>query len=173
MPPPLRARDLIRRLAEAGVEFVLIGGVAVNFHGHIYSTLDIDFCIRMDRANILRVLEAIRDLKPTQRMHPNRPPLPPDLAEMEGLRNFYVETTAGWIDFLSVVDGVGDFDAAWGQSVEGVVGGVPCRVLNLEALINAKRAADRPKDRLAVTQLEAIRKLREEMKGDDSGGSPL
>jgi hypothetical protein len=37
-----------------------------------------------------------------------------------------------------------------------------CRVLKLDALITAKRAANRPKDRLAVTELEVIKKLREQ-----------
>jgi hypothetical protein len=63
---------------------------------------------------------------------------------------------------LGEVAGLGDYEKVRRQSVVVKLFDLPCRVLSLNALIAAKRAAGRPKDLLALPELEALREVAEE-----------
>ncbi len=55
-----RFLDLVRALGAAKVEYILVGGVAVNLHGIVRATEDIDFFVRPDPENLLRLKTALR-----------------------------------------------------------------------------------------------------------------
>lgn len=57
-----RFLDVVRAFERAQVDYILVGGVAVNLHGIVRATEDIDFFVRPDSANIERVKEALRSL---------------------------------------------------------------------------------------------------------------
>ena len=61
------------------------------------------------------------------------------------------------LDCISEVLGVGDFDVVLGESLPVQLGFGECRILSLDALIRAKEAMNRPRDREAVVQLKAIK----------------
>jgi len=90
-------------------------------------------------------------------MHPARPALKLTPAFCRGLKNLYLETDFGPLDCLSSVLGVGGFAEAKRNSIEVELAAGPCRVLSLDAPIRSKKVQDRPRDREAVLQLEAIR----------------
>ena len=71
--------------------------------------------------------------------------------------NFTFETTIGDIDLLGEVKGVGDFSDAVSRSVTFDIFGYEVKALDLDALIAAKTAADRPKDHLVLPELLALR----------------
>jgi len=58
---------------------------------------------------------------------------------------------------LGEVKGVGDYSAALSRSVTFEIYGAPVRALDLDALIEAKTAADRPKDHLVLPELKALK----------------
>jgi hypothetical protein len=93
-------------------------------------------------------------------MTPKRLPLQLTREYCRGLKNLYLETDLGVLDCLSEVLGVGGYAAVRRQSAVLDMEFGKCRVLGLDALIRAKRAMDRPRDREAVKQLEAIRARR-------------
>jgi hypothetical protein len=76
------------------------------------------------------------------------------------LKNLCLDTEQGQLDCLSVIDGLGDYKEVRRESEFVEVEGAKIRVLNLDALIRAKKAMNRPQDREAVAQLEAIKELR-------------
>lgn len=55
-----RMLDLLRALAEEDVEYVLVGGVAMNLHGIIRATEDVDFFIRSEESNVERLRKALQ-----------------------------------------------------------------------------------------------------------------
>jgi Nucleotidyl transferase AbiEii toxin, Type IV TA system len=57
-----RFLDVLRAFERAEVEYILVGGVAVNLHGIVRATEDIDFFLRPDAANIERVKVALRSI---------------------------------------------------------------------------------------------------------------
>ena len=57
-----RFLDILRAFEGAGVEYILVGGVAVNLHGIVRATEDIDFFVRPEQANVERLKTALRSL---------------------------------------------------------------------------------------------------------------
>jgi len=152
---------LLRRLTEAGVEFVLVGGLAAAAHGSSLITQDVDVCIRLGAENLNRLQHALRGLDPTHRMA--QPPIPfqHDAKVLGSFRNVYLRTRLGQLDCLGEILGIGDFSAVIERSVEIDLNGAVCRVLSLDALIAAKSAMKRDRDLLAVEQLRKLKSLRE------------
>lgn len=60
---PLDAERILRALAEHGVEYVLIGGLAVQTHGHVRTTNDADLIPAPDPANLKRLAAALHSLE--------------------------------------------------------------------------------------------------------------
>jgi hypothetical protein len=67
-----------------------------------------------------------------------------------------------WLDCLGQIQGIGDYQRVKEVSIVLETGGVRLRVLSIDALIESKKAMNRPRDRQAILELEAIKKL---MKG--------
>ena len=79
---------------------------------------------------------------------------------MSNARNLTLETDVGAVDLLGDITGVSSFEDLWERAVEmDLGGGLSVRVASLDDLIAMKRAADRPKDRLHLMELEALRRL--------------
>ena len=152
--------DLLERLADAEVEFVIVGGYAGIVHGCTYMTQDIDICCDFSAANLLALQGALSDLHPAHRMTPRRAPLELTAANVGEFRNLYLDTDLGHLDCLSEIQGVGGYEQVKQASVSIEVEGRPFRVLSIDALIASKEAMNRPRDREAVRQLKAMRQLR-------------
>lgn len=147
---------LIQRLADSGVDFVIVGGFAGVLHGSAYVTEDLDICAVFSVENVEKLRDALRDLQPVHRMthqklsfleHPDDP---------RRLANLYLETEAGIVDILGSVLGIGDYAALAKNAVEVPLFGRTCRVISLEDLIKAKEALGRDKDLLTAKELRAI-----------------
>lgn len=154
--------EILRRLIESGTEFTVIGGMAAVFYGSSIVTQDLDICASLDASNIPRILAALRGLHPRFRMRPDKLPLPEEPEKLHGFRNLCLTTDIGIIDILGEVTGLGEFPQVIAQShPTDLEPGLTCQLLNLEALIAAKRAAGRPKDLRAVAELLVILKRRQ------------
>lgn len=149
--------NIVSRLSRGGIDFVLVGGYAAVAHGVSLVTQDVDICLRFTRENLLRLREVLQGLHPRHRMLPEKPPLELTEELCARLKNLYLETDLGPLDCLGEVAGLGGFDAVLVHSEEISLPGGTFRVLDLDGLIRAKEAMDRPHDRLALTQLRAIR----------------
>src|SRR5688500_18053647 len=86
--------ELISRLNSAGVEFVIVGGVAANLHGSPLLTGDLDICCPMTEQNMRRLLDAIGALNPLW-LDPRRISLPCDPAELARFRVMLLMTVSG------------------------------------------------------------------------------
>jgi hypothetical protein len=154
--------DLTRRLIEAQVEFVVVGGFAALAHGVMRSTRDVDICCRFSGANLMRIQKAFADLHP---VHFPRTELPlqltPELCAR--LTNLYLKTDLGRVDCLGEILGVGGFDEVVKRSIEVELPIGKCRILDLDALIRAKEAMNRDHDRITVRELKEIKKRRSQI----------
>lgn len=153
--------SLLERLVRGGVDFVIIGGFAGVVHGCTYVTQDVDICCDFSAANLLALQEGLCDLHPVHRMTPERKKLELTEENCGQFKNLYLDTDIGQLDCVGFVDGVGDYSQVKRASEVVDVEDVQLRTLSLEALIKAKRAMNRPRDREAVVQLEAIKRLKE------------
>ena len=147
---------LLERLIKHQVEFVVVGGFAAIAHGGTLLTQDIDICCNFTPENLIRLQQAVVDLHPVHRMTPTRIPLSLAPESCHGLKNIYLETDYGQLDCLGSVKGLGPFVTVEEQSILVQLEAGPCRILSLEALIKAKEAMGRPRDKETVLQLRAI-----------------
>jgi len=151
--------ELTRRLVEAQVEFVLIGGFAAVAHGVTLVTRDVDICCRFTEENLMRIQQAFADLHP---VHRSRPDLPLALTaeQCANLQNLYLKTDLGIVDCLSNVLGLGDFDSVLKGSIDLELPFGHCRILDIESLIRAKESMNRDHDRITAKQLREIKRRR-------------
>jgi hypothetical protein len=153
---PQNDQALLTRLKASGLEFVLVGGVCVVYHGAPLATFDLDICCPFGEANVRRIETAVADLHPVHRLAPNKLPLAATRSSFGELKNLYLQTDLGKLDCIGEVSGIGTFEAVLRRSVEANFSYGTFRFLNLEALIASKRAAGREHDLVAVRQLLAI-----------------
>jgi hypothetical protein len=152
---------LLRRLSAAGVEFILVGGVAGNVHGSARATFDIDVVYRRSPENLGRLVDVLRPIEPYLRGAPPGLPFAFDVETLRRGLNFTLTTTLGDIDLLGEVAGGGGYDDLRPMSEPVDLFGGSCRCVTLPTLIRLKRAAGRPKDLEAIAELEALREERD------------
>lgn len=153
--------ELTRRLIEARVDFVLVGGFAAIAHGVVRGTVDVDICCRFSEDNLMRIQKALANLHPVRRPRTDLAlELTPALCA--SLKNLYLKTDLGILDCLGDVKGVGGFDEVVKHSVELELPIGKCRVIDLDTLIVAKEAMDRDHDRITVRDLKAIKKRQQQ-----------
>ncbi len=151
-------REILSRLADHEVEFIVIGGVAATVHGSARVTYDLDIVYRRTRDNIARLADALAPLNPYLRGAIPNLPFRLDAETIRRGLNFTLTTPLGDLDLLGEVNGA--YDELRGHTLEIELFGVDCLCVNLEKLIEMKRAAGRPKDFEAIAELEALREER-------------
>lgn len=147
---------LIRVLADAGVEFILVGGVAATVHGSTRLTQDVDVVYARSDDNVRRLVAALSPYAPCLRDAPKDLPFVFDADTVHRGLNFTLTTDIGDIDLFGEIVGGGGYDDLVSHTISIEVFGAQCRCLDLETLIAVKRAAGRPKDLEAVAELEII-----------------
>ncbi len=152
---------LLRFLQERGVEHIVVGGFAVNAHGFIRVTKDLDIVPNPHQENLVRLAEALRDIDATILDTDDfvREELPLDPTNAEDLAqggNFCVVTRLGRLDVMQWLDGLGTDDLYAKldtDAVESNIDDLIVRVCGLENLLAMKRAAGRPQDLEDLKQL--------------------
>ena len=110
--------SLLGALDDAGVEFVIVGGVAATIHGSSRLTSDLDVLYARAPENLKRLVQALEPLRPYLRGAPEGLPFRLDESTLRAGLNFTLTTTAGALDLLGEIAGIGTFDESVGQSVE-------------------------------------------------------
>ncbi|HEX6456600.1 MAG TPA: nucleotidyltransferase [Solirubrobacterales bacterium] len=155
---PLRLRELLERLVEAEVKFVLVGGLAVNAWGYLRGTQDVDLVPDPDRANLGRLDALLRELG-------GKVDVGGRLLEPRAIATFLrtgdrtlVRTDLGEIDVLQGLPQVPRFEELEQGAKVIDLDGLAVRVCSLEHLLGMKRASDRSRDQDDIRALEAIQK---------------
>lgn len=144
MAEPLKR--FLRSLNDAGVEYAVVGGHAVGFHGYPRATLDLDILYRQAADNAQRLALAVgRHVKVNG---PDDFLGPPE--EFVVVR-FHGEK----VDLLPEVDGVATADVL-AHAVPGVLFGEPTRFMSRNDLLANKRATGRPKDAVDADMIEDV-----------------
>jgi len=142
-------RDLLAELVRFEARFALVGGYAVSFHSTPRATKDLDLLISAEGDGLRRaslalsafgappqVVEAVRELAPTEVAYMGAPPLR--------------------VDIMRRVDGI-ETEEAIDRAIESRLGELTIRIIALDDLIANKRASGRPQDMADVAVLERVR----------------
>ena len=143
--PPLDAEHLLRALAQHKVDYLLIGGLAVQTHGHVRSTNDADIIPAPERPNLERLAAALRQLqaKPLNPGH-DEAEITADLLPRANLWQF--ATPSGEIDVAHEVPGGGTFEELMRRALRVRIDEMEIAVVSLDDLIRMKLASGRPID---------------------------
>jgi cyclohexa-1,5-dienecarbonyl-CoA hydratase len=152
-------------LLDGGIEFIIIGGVAMYAHGSAQLTRDLDICYERSRENIERLAAALSPYHPRLRGAPEDLPFHFDASTITKGMNFTLATDLGDVDLMGEVKGLGQYDQVRTSSIALELFGRSCKLLSLDGLIRAKRATGRSRDAAAVAELEALRELTSQASG--------
>ncbi len=132
--------DFIKALNANHVEYMVVGGYAVIFHGYPRTTGDLDVWVNKSEMNYDRLLGALSDFQ-----------MPVfDMTRDNFLNNPHFDVFAFGrspvsIEILNAVKGL-DFRKAYANAISKEIDNTPVRFLSRSDLIKAKRAANRPRD---------------------------
>lgn len=149
--------EILRVLADAGVEFVVVGGLAAIAHGASQSTRDFDALVPLTVENCRRILAALGPFEPRFYQTIGKPRVERTAEELAEFRNLYFSTRLGIVDLLGELPPVGDYASVASRAVTVSMFGRDYRVVSLDDLIAVKAHVGRPKDKLAELELRAIR----------------
>jgi predicted nucleotidyltransferase len=156
MGMPNRFRSLLESLAQADVQFILIGGVAATLHGSARATFDIDIVYARSQENFAAIATALSPLTPYLRGAPPGLPFQLDEKTLRNGLNFTLTTALGDLDLFGEVAGGGTYENLLPSSIWIEIDGLTVRCASVDQLIFLKNAAGRPKDFESVAELHAI-----------------
>jgi hypothetical protein len=157
--PELRVGALLRALTDAGVDFVVIGGIAAVAHGSLQITQDLDVTYASDEENLERLGAVLVGLGASLAGVTDDVPFIPDGRTLRHTRVLTLNTSDGPLDVLAEPDGSGGYARLRANAITATVGDVDVRIAGLDDLIAMKKAAGRRKDEIYIEELEAIRRL--------------
>jgi len=139
-------QDFIRALAGRGVEYMIVGGVAVGAHGHVRYTKDMDVWFRGTEENAKRLIAALHDFGfATVRVSPS------EFCKPRAM--LVIGAEPNQIELINFSDGV-DFDECFARRIDIPLGGVAASVIGLDDLRATKRAVGRLQDLADIENLD-------------------
>ena len=143
-------REFLTCLNEAGVEYLVVGGHAVAYHGYIRPTRDMDVWVAVSQVNAGKIVQAVKSF-----FGADLPGLAPDwFMDAENTTRF--GAVPNLIEIIPTISG-GQFDLAFARRVEALIDGQRVNLINLDDLIANKKASARLKDLADVEQLTISR----------------
>jgi len=162
-PDRFDGRALLRALVDGGVDFILVGGLAVGLHGAVRATKDADVVPNPERANLERLAAVLRAIGARQigvdtEFLPNQP-TDPDGLKAGG--SFQLATEHGQLDVLQGGGAIPDFSELAAEVCETLFEGRRIRYCSLRHLRQMKGAAGRPVDLRDLEQLDVAHRANE------------
>lgn len=158
----LRIDLLLKELADRDVEFLVIGGVAVGWHGYIRATKDLDVVPNPDPENLGRLaallVEVDTRVAGAGDFNPDELPDPtdPDALALGG--NWVLETSLGRFDVMQSLNDRDLWESLAPGAVETEIDGVAVKVCSYDDLLQMKREAGRDDDLRDIEHLERARR---------------
>ena len=143
LPPDFK--EFFQWLNHHEVEYLLVGGYAVGYHGYPRATMDIDVWIAPTPENAQKVVAALEDFGFGSDV------LVPELFLQQD-KIFRMGLPPMRIEILTSISGV-DFPEVYEKRIEDELDGIPVKLINLHYLKLNKAAAARTKD---LTDLEEL-----------------
>lgn len=153
---------ILDALARHDVRFVLIGGLAARLHGSPTVTVDVDICPARDDDNLHHLADCLESIEAGLRGVEDDVPFLLDARSLKAGKNFTFNTSLGALDILGEPAGTRGYGDLAANAVEMDIDGLTVQVASLDDLMRMKEAAGRPKDRI---ELEVLGALRDEIEG--------
>lgn len=144
-PSILDASEIFRSLSVHGVDYVLIGGIAVQTHGHVRMTNDVDLIPSPEPANVAHLADALNALG-ARVLNPGHEGDTIDATMLPRATIWQFTTRAGGVDVMHEVPGGRTFTQLRAAALEVQLGEITVPVAGLDDLIRMKEARGRKID---------------------------
>ncbi len=158
--PELDVDHMLRALTAAGVDFVVIGGIALVLSGSARLTRDLDIVFASDAGNLQALGRVLVGLEAKLREIDDEVPFVPDDRTLGNVQLLTLTTPAGWLDVHRSVTGMPSYDALRRHAERISLGDFSVLVASPDDMIAMKRAAGRPQDLADIAEWETIKRLR-------------
>lgn len=150
-------RELFKALSRHNVEYLTIGGIAIQAHGGQRLTQDLDVAIAASTENIARLADALLELD-ARIVGPNgeRSQLVPNARLLASSEQWHLITAHGPLDVLTPPAHLGSFEEMRARAHEVTLGDLSIPIAHRDDLLKMKRAAGRPQDLADVELLESL-----------------
>ena len=164
--------EVLVGLLEAGVDFILVGGLAAVIQGAPVTTMDVDIVHSQSPENIARLLAFLKSVEAVHRRFDDKL-IELKEEDLSGKGHVLLTTGIGAIDVLAVIEGGRSYEDLLEHTVDIDFRGHTLRVLDLKTLIELKKTSTDPKDKQRLLVLrETLRQLEEEYgRGEDKEDS--
>ena len=153
---------ILEGLIEAGVDFILVGGLAAVVQGAPVTTMDVDIVHNQSSENIAKLLSFLKSIDAFHRL-PDDKVIEPKEGDISGMGHALFTTQLGPLDILAVIEEGRAYGDLLEHTVEIEFRNHTIRVLDLKMLIQLKRNSTDPKDRQRLPVLEeTLRQLKKE-----------
>lgn len=158
---PNRFLDQIEVLVRHEVDFIIVGGVAAVLAGAPIITMDLDIAFDRSAENIPRLVRALEELDAHYKDPAGRR-IAPDAARLSAFKTNLLLTNLGGLDVLTSLDPGFSYEDLRARSSAYELAGMRLRVLDLDAVIESKEAANRDKDRAVLPILRRTLELKKD-----------
>ena len=145
--------EILIRLADEGVEAIVVGMAAAVMQGVPITTWDLDVVHRRTHENVERLMHVLRSVEAVARHDPRR--LQPNETHLIGPGHVLLETRFGDFDCLGSIDGGRSYEDLLDATVSVDFEGRSLRLLSLRELLAIKTRAARPKDLAAIPYIQS------------------
>lgn len=157
--------EILRDFQKHKVKYILVGGIAVNLHGYLRATVDLDILVDMKDANLEKVVKILRKhnyrvKQPVDPMGIADKEIRKDWIKNKGMKafNFYKESEMKEVDII--IDSPVSYSAAKKNFQRIKVGDIILPVIGIDDLIKMKKKPARDIDKVDIERLRKIKKLR-------------
>lgn len=157
--PDYHPATLVQALVDGGVDFVIVGGVAVVLQAMPRFTKDLDICYSTAQGNLDALGSVLVGLTARLRGVPETVPFVPDGRTLRHTQMLCLTTPVGDIDLLVDPDGAPDYETLRERASAMELSGRSVRIASIEDMLAMKRAAGRPQDLVDIESLEVAREL--------------
>lgn len=152
--PQFQLTRLLRRLVDAKVDFVVVGGVAVVIQASPRFTKDLDISYALDEENLNRLGGMLTQIGARLRAIDEDLPFIPDARTLSQTEILTLTTPNGDIDLLTKPPGSPDYETLRDRASRVDIDGATVLIASMQDLISMKRSAGRPQDLIDIEALE-------------------
>jgi hypothetical protein len=158
--PDLDVEEMLRRFVATGVDFVVVGGIAMILLGSSRLTRDLDIVFASDEANLESLGNVLIGLGARLRDVSEDVAFVPDARTLASIELLTLDTSAGWLDIHRRLDGAPPYETLRKRAERHNLGEFSVLVASPDDMLAMKEAAGRPVDLADIEELKAIKRLR-------------
>jgi hypothetical protein len=155
--------DILEGLLEAGVDFILVGGLAAVIQGAPFTTMDVDIVHSQSSENIAKLIAFLKSVEAVHRRFDDKL-IEPKESDLSGKGHVLLITRSGPLDVLAVIEEGKSYEDLLEHTVDIHFRGHTLQVLDLKTIIELKKSS---KDAIDKHRLPVLRETLRQLEEND------